>query len=737
TSVGRREAADFQVVPALAHVPGVGRVEVVGGDPREMEVALDPARLAEIHLRPSEAAKKVGDALVRRSAGRAEEYRQILTVTAETDVATPAALARLPVQAAGAATTVELGSVAKVFEGAPDRTSEVHGPEGDAVQVSVSRLPQASAPEVVREVQRIVRELKLPEGIRMLEVYNQGTLIRDSVSGVRDAILLGIVFTVAVLALFLRAPRAGLLAAAAVPFTLLATFPIILLGRQTLNLMSLGGMAISIGLVIDDALVVVEAITRRMEEGLSREEATAAGLEEIASPVVGTTLTTVVVFLPLAFLSGLVGRFFQALAITLAGAVLVSLLFALFVLPLLAEAFLTVRTDRAKRARKRGRLEARYLLGLRPLLARPLVALGLVAGGVVLGFLAWRGLPSGFLPEMDEGAFVLDYFLPPGTSLQATSEAALRIEDVLRENKSVVTWTRRTGAELGPVTATELNRGDIAVQLAPRKKREGAEEVMDEVRAALEARMPAVRFEFVQILEDVLNDLSGNPRPLEVRILGQDHAEVARLADEVEKRLKDTPGMEDYYRGVEGNAPVARYVIDPVAAARAGLSASDVAEDLATAIQGRVVGDVPRLDRLVPVRVRFPDEWRFDPARLPRMPLAVGGTAVPAEQLARVSRESRPSQLFRDNLVPAAIATSDVEDGDVGALAKNARSRLQGMTLPLGYRLEIGGQAESQRAAFRQLLVVFLVGVLGVLALLVAQFRSMRAALLVLLTLPP
>jgi multidrug efflux pump subunit AcrB len=249
--------------------------------------------------------------------------------------------------------------------------------------------------------------------------------------------------------------------------------------------------------------------------------------------------------------------------------------------------------------------------------------------------------------------------------------------------------------------------------------------------------MPAVRVEFVQILEDVLNDLSGNPRPIEIRMVGEDHAELARLAGEVEKRLDGTPDMVDYYRGVEDNAPVARYTVDAVAAAVGGLSPADVADDLATALAGRTVGDVPRFDRLVPVRVRFPDEWRFRPDRLPDLPLAIGKDTVPVSHLARLTRDARPSQLIRENLLPAAIATSDVEGGDVGGLTREVRRRLTGLVPPRGYRIEIGGQAESQGVAFRQLLVVFAVGIVAVFALLVAQLRSARAALLVLLTLPP
>lgn len=735
TSRARREAADFVVLPAFSRVPGVGRVEVVGGDPREVEVELDPARLAALRLRPSQAAQRVGAALVRRAVGRFDRDRQTVTVTADSVAEGRAALGRLAI-ASGPNGSVALEDVARVFEGAPDRTRLVHGPHGDAVQVSVSRAPGASAPDVVNGINAVAATLTLPAGIRLTEVYNQGRLIDESILGIRDAILVGIFLTVGVLALFLRDARAGLLAALSVPVTLLITFLAMDLAGQSLNLMSLGGMAVAIGLVIDDAIVVVEAVMRHVEEGRSREEAVSEALREMTGPVVGTTVTTVVVFLPLAFLSGIAGKFFAALAVTLAAAVLVSMLFALFILPVLAARWLRAGR-RADAGEANGRLAARYALGLEHVLGRPRLAFAALALALgVSGLLAAR-IPSGFLPQMDEGAFVLDYFLPAGTSLAATDATALRIEDVLRRDPAVATWTRRTGAELGPVTATQMNRGDIAVGLKPRRERPDAEEVMSRLRQELEAQMPAVRIEFVQILEDVLNDLSGNPRPLEVRLLGEDQAVLARLAEEVERRLDTTPNLVDYYRGVEDETPLLRYAPDSDAAARAGLSPADVADDLETALRGTVVGTLPYLDRVVPVRVRFPDAWRFRPEALGSLPIALGPAVLPVSRLARPVGERSASTLYRENLSPAAMASADVEGGDLGGLTRAVAARLRGLVLPAGYRLEIGGRAESQARAFREILLVLGLGLLVVFAVLVAQFRSARAALLVLLAVPP
>ena len=731
----RREAAEFVVLPAFSRARGVGRVEVVGGDPREIEVIADPERLAGIGLTPSKLATRVGDGIVRTMAGRFDERRQSVAVTVTTVVSDPASLASLPI-AGGPNGTVRLGQVAEVVEGAPDRGLLVHDNAGEAVQVAVARTPQASAPDVVAEIKSLAASLRLPRGLRLIEVYNQGELIHESILGIRDAIAVGILLTVGVLVFFLRDARAGILAALSVPTTLVATFLAMDLAGETLNLMSLGGMAVAIGLVIDDAIVVVEAIAIRLEAGETPSESVRSALAEITGPVVGTTVTTVVVLAPLAFLSGLIGRFFSALAVTLASAVTLSLVFAIVVLPLPAARWMRSKAAEP-RATLASRATSRYLSLLRSTLAHPWIAAAVVGLAVAIVATLASRIPSGFLPEMDEGAFVLDYFMPAGTSLEATDAAALRIEKVLEATPGVVRWTRRTGAELGPITATQVHRGDIAVVLAKRSKRPGAEEVMDDVRRQLAVKVPEARVEFVQILEDVLNDLSGAPRPIEIRTSGEDPSVLLRLAGEVARRLDGTPTLVDFYDGIEDEVPIRDYRVDGDAAVHAGLDATEVASDLGVALRGEVVGTVPRFDRLVPVRVRFPDAVRFDPERLDAAPLAVGASAVPIARFAHPSTGTGASLLRRENLLPTVLASGDVEGSDLGGLTREVRRRLAGIVVPSGYRIDIGGRADSQARAFRQLLVVVLLGIVVVFAVLVAQFRSARAAVLVLLTVPP
>ncbi|MDB4983336.1 MAG: Cobalt-zinc-cadmium resistance protein CzcA, partial [Myxococcales bacterium] len=649
-------------------------------------------------------------------------------------------LAAIAVAVGADGSPIPLSAVATVREGAEDRLLRVAGPAGETVLVSVSRLAGASTPDVVARVRLAVDEAarSFPPGVSVTTVYDQAVLVDDALRSVRDAILLGIALCVAVIALFLRDLRGGLVAALAVPITLGMTFiPIHLLG-QSLNLMSMGGLAVAIGLVIDDAIVVVEAHRRRLEHGDDPQTAARESLRGLLAALVGTTATTVVVFLPLASLEGLVGRFFIALAATLSAAVVLSLAVALTVVPLAAARWMRP-SARPRAAQTAAPWYVRgYAHLVRPLLRRPWLGVAFAVVLLAAGFVAARNVGTGFLPEMDEGAFVLDYFLPSGTSLADTDATARKIEAILRALPEVETYSRRTGAELGPATATEVSRGDIMVRLKPRGARAAsAEEVIVAARARIEREVPEARVEFVQVLQDILNDLSGTPRPLEFKLFGNDYGVLRAEAAEVARRLERLPGLVDLYAGADRDAPELSIRFDAAAVARLGMTAAEVTADLDTALHGSVASVLRRPDRPVGVRVRYPDAVRFDGHEIERLPLLVaGGGTTSVAAVARFERTTSPSALVRENLRPTVVVTADREGRDLGSVAAEARGRLAGLALPEGNTLELGGQVRAQEQTFRDLARVLAFGLLGVLAVLLAQFRRARLALVVLASVP-
>ncbi|MCE9576619.1 MAG: efflux RND transporter permease subunit [Deltaproteobacteria bacterium] len=731
-----RDLADRVLRPALVRVPGVGAVEVQGGRVREIEIILKPGPLAAMGLTPSMLADRLARHDVRLGVGRVVDAHQTLPVIVDASPGDLAGLAALPI-ADGPTGPVPLSTVADVVEGAADPTVIVSAPQGEAVVIAVARAPGASTVDVAAGARDAIAAVialgGVPAGLRVEPVYDEAALVTASMASVRDAILVGVALALIVIGLFLRDLRAGLIAAVPVPLALLATFAIMDWAGLTLNLMSLGGLAVSIGLVVDDAIVITEGIVRRLEDGHPPAEAAELGTRDLLAALIGTTLTTVLVFVPLGLVEGLTGTFLGALAATLSTAVLLSLVYAVALAPLLAARVLRARQKSAQ-ASSRG--VALYAGALRWLVRHAWLSLVAVALLVTGGVFAADRVATGFLPALDEGALVVDFFLPPGTSLEETDRIARRIDLVLMSTPEVVTFTRRTGSEMGPATATQQNRGDIMVRLVPRAQRGEILAVIDGLRERLEHEVPEARIEFVQVLQDVLADLAGNPAPIEVRLLGDDPRALADLARTLGPAITAVPDLVDVFDGLEGDVPVARATVARLAASRIGLEPETIAGDLEVAVAGRVVAQLQRPGRSLDVRARFADRTRFDLTALVAAPIAYGPASALIGDYVRFDMPPSPSVLRREGLRPAVVMTAAVLGGDLGAAEDAVAAVIARTHIPPGIQVEQAGQAASARAARTDLLVVAGIGAVLVLIVLLVQLGSLNLAMVVLLGAP-
>src|SRR5262245_1283158 len=513
------ELARYQIKPLISRVPGVGRVDVQASDVREVEVVADPAKLAAQQMAFSDLATAIQSATTVTAVGRMpENYRQYLIVTSS-EAHSPEDIANVVVGHG-----LRVRDVATVRTGTEDHVRIVAGDGRPAALINITRQLGGNTVQIADSVARIAANLRktLPGGVLLKPVYDQAALVRDAVQSVRDAMMIGAVLAVIVLLLFLRHGRITAISASSIPTTMAVTVFIMALLGQTFNLMTLGAMAIAIGLVIDDAVVITENIVRHAHFQPDRRIAIRDAVQELIWPVTTSTLTTVVVFLPLGLLTGVEGQFFKALSITLVVAVLVSLVVALSIIPLLSEQFLKAKdveeVDRqghgvlARIGRRVDSVSDRYARALGGALrhARWVVPVAVVL--ILAGVLVHRIVPTGFLPEIDEGAFVLDYTSPGGTAIDQTDRMVHVAERTLLATPEIIGISRRTGAELG-LFATEQNTGDIVARLKPERQRDrSTSEVIDEVRGKVEAQMPRLRIEFVQILSDVINDLAGAAR---------------------------------------------------------------------------------------------------------------------------------------------------------------------------------------------------------------------------------
>jgi CzcA family heavy metal efflux pump len=733
-----RDIAMFQLRPLLSRIDGISRVDVSATDEREVSVIVDPVKLSAVKLTLDQLSEALKNTNQITSVGRLpKDYKQYL-VLATGELATLDDIRRVVV-AFRNQTPVYLGDVAEVREGVLDRKTLITGNGQPAAVISIARQIRGNILAIAQGVEQTLRDSasSLPPAIRIAKVYDLAAFVAEAVRSVSEAIAIGGLLAIFVLLAFLRDWRATFVAATILPLTIVGSFFILHLAGGTINLMSMGGLAIAIGLVIDDAIVVVENIHRHMSAGETPEVAAERGTNELVGAVVGSTLTTVVVFVPLAMLQGMVGQFFASLSLTLSGAVLLSLIYALVFIPVPAARLLKGKPKALHdTAREHGWIAHHYESFLRSALARPFWVIAMTLVVAVVGGLLYFRLETGFLPTMDEGGYVIDYLTPTGTSLQETDKMLRRLEAVLNSTPEVAGFTRRTGTEMG-MFATEQNSGDILVHLKPRGQRnKDVEEIISEQRARFAQELPSVEIEFVQLLQDMLGDLQGTPEPIEVKIFGDDIKTLGTLAEGLEAKLSKIDGLVDLVGPRSGN-PELEVRIDTTRAAKAGFTTQQVSTQLSNGLLGSVATEVRRADRLIDLRVRYPDRYRFDVNWIREYPLITPtGGVVPLTAVAAVEPVEGAAQLYREDLKQMVPITGRLEGRDMGSVVADVKQLLASERLPVGYTTQIGGQYETQQESFRSLLLVLSVALLLVFGLLVAQFRRFTAALVIMSAAP-
>ena len=749
------DLATYQIRPLFARVPGVARVDVQASDVRELEVIVDPARLAAQRMTYEDLADAIRSSSTVSAVGRMPaNYRQYLVVTT-TEARSAEDVANVVIGHG-----LRVRDVATVEMGTEDHVRIVAGDGRPAALLNITRQLGGNTLEIADSVAAIAASLRkaLPPGVRLKPLYDQAALVRDAVKSVRDAMVIGAVLAVIVLLLFLRHGRVTAISASSIPLTLAITVFVMWLMGQTFNLMTLGAMAIAIGLVIDDAVVVTENIVRHYHANPDRETAVREAVRELIWPVTTSTITTVVVFLPLGLLTGVEGQFFHALSIVLTIAVLVSLLLALTIIPLLSEQFLTTadaadddadRADAARPERGIARMLAQVGVWLNALSRRYEQALAaslrrrramFVTAGVLLllGVLAYHFVGTGFLPEMDEGAFVLDYVTPGGTALDETNREIHIAETILLSTPEVEGTSRRTGAELG-LFATQQNTGDVVVRLKPPSQRHRSSfEVIDDVRPRIEAAVPRMRIEFVQILSDVINDLAGAARPVEIKLFGSDIGALEAYGAKIGKQLEPVAGLEDLYNGVSEPSAEMAMSINGAEANRIGMTPAQVSDQVSGALLGVEAGALRLDDRSIGIRVRAPDSVRYDQQQLAALPVVAPDTRATVQlgSLAEFHAGETRSELLRENQQQMIDLTADLSDRSLGAVIKDVKAVLAKNPPPPGVRVELAGQYASQQQAFRALLLVLALAAVSVIGVMLIQFESFVEPLVILLAAP-
>jgi CzcA family heavy metal efflux pump len=735
-----RDIANLVVRPRLARLAGVAGVEVAGGQVREHHVLIDPERLAAHGVSAQQVVDAVSNSNIIASPGLIEENHQLELALVSGQALTPDQLNSIVVARVNNA-PVHVGDVATVGAGYEPQFTIVTADGHPAVLLDVTRQPDANTVTVVDEVTAELDAVRpqLPKDVRIAPFYDQSLLVRAAMNSVRDAILIGLLLSVIILYAFLRNWGTTVVAITVIPVTVLVTFLAMWLVGLSFDLMTLGGVAAAIGLVIDDAIVVVENIYTHLARGQTRREAVQSAVSEITIPIIGSTVTPVVVFLPLTLLTGVTGVFFRSLALTMAVALLTSLVLALSFTPVLAERFVKSKRRDEEEAHVDAAHEeeeeqgGRFLRGiirryewvLGHALDRSWVVLLLMACVLAGAYLLYRGLGSEFLPPFDEGAFVLDYTTPPGSSLKETDRMLRHIEEMLKQTPEIESYSRRTGLQLG-LQITEPNTGDFLVKLKDNHAR-STEEVEKELRLKIESSEPTFEsIEFVGILSDLIGDLTSSPAPIEIKIFSEDTAALNAKASEVEETIKKVPGIVDTFNGVVVSGPALTFKVDPQRAAQFGVSANDVANAVTTAMSGDTSSSILQQSRLVSVRVIYPPQVRTSLEALSALQIrSASGTLFRLDQVAEVSYDKGQTEISRDGLRQLVAVTARLEGTDLGSAVSQIKSRLaKDVKLPAGMTIEYGGLYSEQQASFRELALSLVLAVVLVFITLLIEFRS-------------
>lgn len=734
-----RDLAQFQMRPLLSSVAGVARVDVMGGAQDEFEVEIDPARLAAYKLSLADVSKAIGASNVLMATGRIEDHYKLYLVIADATITRIGQLKDVVVSATGAS-QIRLGDIASVRQGVTPQWMRVTADGQDAVLINVFQQPGANSVAMAKEIRAKLAAFQhqMPPGVHLSNWYDQSELVIASAGSVRDAILIGVLLAAFTLFAFLRNWKITAIAVAVVPVVMAAAILLLDVFGMGFNIMTLGGMAAAVGLVIDDAIVMIEHIMRRMREAGAKAfhgRVMSAALE-FTRPLAGSSAATLIIFVPLAFLSGVTGAFFKALSVTMASALFISFLVTWLAVPILCDRWLKAKdAEEHTESRFAQWMNQRYAYLIEHVSARPpLVLIGLIPL-VMVAALAFTRVGSGFMPTMDEGGFVLDYHTEPGTSITETDRLMQQIEAIIRANPNVATYSRRTGAGLGG-DLNEPNKGDFFVRLKS-GNREPIASVMEEIRSKVEAQVPGARIELAQLMEDLIGDLTAVPQPVQIKIYSDDQGTLDTTAQKVAARIGKIPGIVDVDNGINPAGDALELRIRPEAAAAEGMDPQSIAQAVSDMVEGSVATQFQTGPKTIGVRVRVANAMKLTDTQLGQLEIrAPDGHLFALSRVAdRVPVTGQP-EISRDNLKRMVAVTARIDGRDLGSTIADVQKTLnESSLLPAGVYYELGGLYQQQQIAFKGLVTVFGAAVALVFGLLLFLYERFRVALAV-MTMP-
>ncbi|NOX19546.1 MAG: efflux RND transporter permease subunit [Chlorobi bacterium] len=723
-----RDLAEFTIRPLLSGVSGVYQIEIVGGERPEFLVQLKPEKLALYKISPLTIENNLKQINQVKFLGKiTDKYR--IHLGFQNDLFRNIDDLKNSVIASVNGIPVKLSDLADVTLTSKEEYIITTANWRRAVLIDVLKQPNANGVSVGNKIDEIIAEIKsdLPADVRLEKTYDQESFVKRSITGVSENILIGILIISLIVLFFLRSFRASWSIIIFMPLVMILSFFLMYIFNLSINIMTLGGVAAALGILVDNATVVVENIIRRRSEGQSLDDAIVKGSAEVIPPMFGATITTVIVFVPLIFVSGLTGIFFKPMALTLAIAVFISLLLAISVTPILTRIFLSKKNQFKRQGDFLSGIRNGYEKILQFLLRKKIIvfALLLIVAGVS-GFLYPR-LHTGFLPEWDEGAFVMNYKAPPGTSLEETNRLLLQFEKIMKNYPDIEAYSRRTGR--GIAHRHPANEGDYLISLKENHKL-STFQIMNELNEKATAQVPGLFLDFVQVLPDRLKDLAGEEKPIDILIFGNDNEVLQKTAQEIYEKLKPVKGLVGLSPAELPSEPEFEIQVDHEKAAQLGFRPGEAQKLIETAVWGRVSTHIQQGMRLTAVRLRYPVEFRKNLEALKQLQiLSPNGVMVPIKQIAKINIREGEAAIIHENGSLAAKVLADISGRDLGSVVKDVQDVLHKIKLPYGVSVSLGGDYESQLKSFEQLFFVLILAALLIFVVLLFEFNRFRTAL--------
>ena len=739
SSIELKKIAQLQIKPFLAATPGVSDIAVIGGRTKEYQILLKQDRLTELGITPQQISNVVGQANLLQSNGYINDYNRLYLTITDNAISSKTELENLIILN-NSKRIIQLKDIAEIKIAETKEYVKINANGKDVPLIAVIKQPKANLVDVNNDVLKKVKELEtiLPKDVKIKPYYLQADFVNESVKSIEDVLWIGLMLAIVVVIIFLRSWKSSLVILLTIPTTLALTIICLYAFGYTFNIMTLGAIAAAIGLMIDDAVIVVEQIHRSHEEHPDEKMPVviSKAIRYLFPAMIGSSLSTIVIFVPFILMSGVAGAYFKVLAFTMIITLTVSFLVTWLVLPALFLLFPYKIKDAAaikkqeilihKKQKEQGGW-------IRFFIKHSYISILFAFVCAFIIYILPGKMPTGFLPEMDEGGIVLDFNSPPGTTLEETDRMLKDVDKIIQQQPEVANFSRRLGTQMG-FFITEPNRGDYLIQL---KKKRGlnTNEVSAELRQKIEATLPQLKVDFGQVIGDMLGDLMSSVQPIEIKLYGDNTQKLQELSQQVAEIVTNVKGTADVFNGITVAGPEIMVEPDVAKLAQFNITPADFQFQLQTQLEGTVISTIMEKEQMINIRMLYPDAQRSNLTSLENGNIFLpNGSLKSINTVSAIHTEKGVAQIERENQKMIGAITARLENRDLGSTLKEIQQQIKTkLSLPAGYHIEYGGSYAQQQQAFTELLYILLAACLLVFVVLLTLFREFLVSLFIIL----